>query len=306
MILSVQTPPARPCSAHHLCEGKGLKMNTSPDAVAMQYFEESQETEKRDADTIKRHFNDRLCNGMKKPTGKSGDTKTDLILRAQRVKLAILRNQAVGNVGCGAGGNSFAAKREDEQDEDVDDEDVDDDQASINADGSDLFGNEFQPNQLQADAAASGATSLGIIPNGPSAPHEPIGNKRPNSESSIQKTKSMKQSPRQGAGSQFAALGNTLQSVAASSTSAMMVQMMMQQQQQMQQQMQQQNQQNMQMMMMMATMMRGGSPSAGMSSSSSSSTSLRMLSQDMSSTVLAQPSSWLRHESSNQNQNEEK
>ena len=32
MILSVQTPPARPHMVHHLCEGKGLKMNTSPDA----------------------------------------------------------------------------------------------------------------------------------------------------------------------------------------------------------------------------------------------------------------------------------
>ena len=33
MILSVQTPPARPHMVHHLCEGKGLKMNTSPDAT---------------------------------------------------------------------------------------------------------------------------------------------------------------------------------------------------------------------------------------------------------------------------------
>ena len=227
--------------------------------VASQYQIAAGENEKRDADVIKRHFNDKLCNGNKKPTGNSGDARYDLILQAQRIKLKILQNQAVGNVGSAAR-NTSADEDSFGFDNENDEDPEDNDEEELLVEGNnDLYGNEFRPTQVQAEAALQGGTSFGIVPNGPpvatNAPkrqmHEAIVNN---------KTKSMKQSPRQTAGNHIAALGTTLQTVAESSTSAMMFQMMMQQQQQMQQQMQQQGQQNMQMMMMMMGMMRSSSP----------------------------------------------
>lgn len=223
--------------------------------VASQYQIATGEIEKRDADVIKRHFNDKLCNGNKKPTGNSGDARNDLILRAQRIKLQILQNQAIGNVGSGVR-NDEDGFGFDNDDEDADDNEEEDFLTEVN----DFYGNEFQATQAQADAAIQGGTTFGIVPNGP-----PVGPSAPKRQqvpdaSAGNKTKSMKQSPRQTAGGQIAALGNTLQTVAESSYSAMMMQMMMQQNQQMQQQMQQQSQQSMQMMMMMMGMMRSNSP----------------------------------------------
>jgi hypothetical protein len=213
------------------------------EVVATRYFELSGETEKRDADSIKRHFNDKLCNGGKKPTGESGN-KNELIFTAQRIKLNILQNQSIGNVGHDEADFEFG-------DEDANgDDDVDEDE-DIDGDGIGLFGSQFQVAQSTAPAESRGATSLAVIPNGPSTQTvaQAATKRTAPPEVSTNKTKSMKQSPRQTAGRHIDSLSNTIQDVAQSTNNVMMLQFMMQMQQQMQQQQQQQN--NMMMMMMM-------------------------------------------------------
>ena len=220
------------------------------EVVATRYFELSGETEKRDADSIKRHFNDKLCNGGKKPTGESG-TKNEVIFTAQRIKLNILQNQSIGNVGNDEADFEFG-------DEDANGDDDAEEDEDIYGDGIGLFGNQYQVAQSTVPAESQGATSLAVIPNGPStqAAAQAATKRTAPVEVSTNKTKSMKQSPRQTAGGHINSLSNTIQDVAQSSNNIMMLQFMMQMQQQMQQQQQQQQQQQNNMMMMIMMGMR--------------------------------------------------
>ena len=245
--------------------------------VATRYHEASMENERRDSESIKRHFNDKLCNGGKKPTGKSGDEKTDLILRAQRIKRAILEHQAVGILGGGVGHSFADDDDENEQDEDDyedEDQDQDEDNEVDELESSALFGNEFQPTALQTAVSNSGSTSSALIPNGPPAVLNGQGATTSNGTPAVtnsqgggtkriavpgasgNKTKSMKQSARQTAGGHIASLTGALSSVAESNSNAMMMQMMMQM-------MSQSQQQSNQMMMMIMSQNHMGQQRGG-------------------------------------------
>ena len=212
------------------------------ETVASRYFDMSGEAAPRDADMIKRHFNDKLCNGGKKPTGEAG-SKTDLILRAQRIKLCIYQRQSIGSAGNGIG-NSFDG--EDDIGEGFEEDDLDEEDANDNngADEDQLFGTQYQATQAQV-ATSQGGTAFAVIPNGPQAPpQQAAGSKRTSTqELPHNKTKSMKTgSGRQAAAGQINALNNTLQGAVESGNNAMLIQFMLQMQQQ-------QSQQNMMMMM---------------------------------------------------------
>jgi len=58
--------------------------------VAALYKVQSQDTELRDPDNIKRYWHEILCNKFQKPTGRAGDSK-DRILRCQKIERKILR-----------------------------------------------------------------------------------------------------------------------------------------------------------------------------------------------------------------------
>ncbi len=201
------------------------------ETVATRYFEMSGEAVPREADTIKRHFNDKLCNGGKKPTGLCG-SKTDLILRAQRIKLNIYQQQSIGSAGNAGIGNSFASDG-DPDGEGFDDEDLDEDEAIENAaaDEDQLFGAQFQATNAQVAAATHGGTAFAVIPNGPlQAPSQVAGLKRSSQQELLQnKTKNMKTGAgRQAAAGQINALNNTPQGAVESGNNAMLLQFMMQ------------------------------------------------------------------------------
>ena len=58
--------------------------------VAMAYKEQSGERSLHDADDVKRHWTETMCNKVKKPTGNAGPAN-DFILCCQRVHLKILK-----------------------------------------------------------------------------------------------------------------------------------------------------------------------------------------------------------------------
>jgi len=77
-----------------------------------------------------------------KTTGEAG-SKTDLILRAQRIKLSIYQRQSIWSAGNGIG-NSFDG--EDDLGEGFDDDDLDEDEGTehAGADEDQLFGTQYQ------------------------------------------------------------------------------------------------------------------------------------------------------------------
>ena len=226
------------------------------ETVAARYFEISGEAAPRDADAIKRHFNDKLCNGGKKPTGQGG-SKTDLILRAQRIKLSIYQRQAIGSAGNGIGisfdGEDADLGEDDDDDDDLDEEALED----AAANGDQLFEPQFQATPAQGAAASQGSTTFAVIPNEPQIPRpqQAAGHKRSSPQELLQsKTKNMQSGAgRQAAAGQINALNNTLQDAVESGKNSMLLQFMMQMQQNMQQQQMQlqQSQQNMMMMLFM-------------------------------------------------------
>ena len=58
--------------------------------VATLYKQKSGEAELRDKDDVKRHWNEKMCNKFKKPTGKDSATN-DFIHLCQRVQLRVLK-----------------------------------------------------------------------------------------------------------------------------------------------------------------------------------------------------------------------
>ena len=67
--------------------------------VAAAYKEKSGEANLRSEDDLKRNWVRKLCNNMKKPTGRSGDGQTDRINRCIEIQRKILDKSASGILG---------------------------------------------------------------------------------------------------------------------------------------------------------------------------------------------------------------
>lgn len=62
--------------------------------VAVLYQDASKEAETRDFEDIKRYWTQKLCNGFKKPTGRTGASDADQIHRCQAIHHKILESTA--------------------------------------------------------------------------------------------------------------------------------------------------------------------------------------------------------------------
>ena len=100
------------------------------DEVAIAYQQRSNETLLRLTDDIKRQWREKLCNKGLKPTGKSGDA-SDLILKAQRVELALFKKTNIGNVGNDDNEGGGESSSDDDSEVGGSDEDDDDGEAQI-------------------------------------------------------------------------------------------------------------------------------------------------------------------------------
>jgi hypothetical protein len=81
--------------------------------VAALYQARSGESSLWDHDNAKRHWTDKCCNKLKKPTGSPGDPKRDMILRYQRIHQWILKKSTSSIMGADSEGDEGLELSED-------------------------------------------------------------------------------------------------------------------------------------------------------------------------------------------------
>lgn len=106
---------------------KYLPVSTADWEKAVVYYQTvSEDDSAREATGVKRYWKEVMCNNHKKPTGKSGDAN-DLILKAQKVQLSILKKENMMSLGHESDGDESENGEHDELDEGIEEDELDED-----------------------------------------------------------------------------------------------------------------------------------------------------------------------------------